>query len=218
MTALIVLGILLLLILLVLYIRVGVLVCFGEETTFTIVVGPFKKSLAKKDSAKKTKKKEKGASSQKAKPKKHLPRPTKDEIFSLIGAVRAALSKALLKTRGRIRIAPLDVSVCFGGEDKAKTTQTYGLANAVCAAVMPKARTLLSIPRNDIRFSLDFERAETTASGTVGVSIRPIHVLIIAFALAKPLVCWFMAFRKAHKDDAPPRPAEEKIVTNDAAA
>ena len=109
MTALIVLGILLLLILLVLYIRVGVLVCFGEETTFTIVVGPFKKSLAKKDSAKKTKKKEKGASSQKAKPKKHLPRQTKDEIFSLIGAVRAALSKALLKTRGRIRIAPLDV-------------------------------------------------------------------------------------------------------------
>ncbi len=218
MTALIVLGILLLLILLVLYIRIGVLIRFGDATVFTITVGSFKKTLAKKEDAGKPKKEKKTAASKKPKPKKRLPRPTKDEIFSLVGAVRTALSKALSKMRGRIRIAPLDVYVCFGGEDKAKTAQSYGIANAVCAAVMPKARTLLNIPQNDIQFSLDFEKPETTASGVVGISIRPIHVLIIAFALAKPLLRWFLDFRKAHKNDAPSEPAEQKTVTNDAAA
>lgn len=219
MIGLMILGALLLLILLVLYTRVGVLIRFGDATTFTLTVGRFKKSLAKKDAAEKPKKeKGKTVSEKKTKPKKRLPRPTKDEIFSLIDAVCAALSKALSKMRGRIRIAPLDVQVCFGGEDKAKTAQTYGIANAVCAAVMPKARTLLSIPRNDIQFSFDFEKTETTTAGAVGISIRPIHALIIAFALAKPLLRWFMTFRKTHKDDAPPEPAEQKPVTNDAAA
>ena len=67
MIGLIILGILLLLILLVLYTRVGVLIRFGDATTFTLTVGRFKKSLAKKDASQK-----KGASQKKPVPSNRM--------------------------------------------------------------------------------------------------------------------------------------------------
>ena len=47
------------------------------------------------------------------------------------------------------------------------------------------------------------DAAQTRAEGTVGISVRIGDILAIAFALAGPLLKWFLRFKRAHAHDAP---------------
>lgn len=201
MTALWILGAILLLILLLLLLRVGVHICFGDELRITALAGPARIQIMPKPERKKPEKpkKEKPAKAKDEKPeageKKSLGLTAAD-IRSALPALWEALKRGLRKTRRRLRIDPMQLSVCFGGDDPAQIAETYGWANAAMWTVMPELERLVRMPDPRIHLETDFNAPETRVSGEVGLCFRVGDLLAIGFAFAGPLLRWFMAFRK----------------------
>ena len=210
MTALKVIGVILLLILILLLLRVGVIVDFGDTLRVRLRIGPFRRKLLPNEKEKKvdgqvgTEKTvdEKTLKQKKTRGHPELPPFTFDEWKELAGVVFGTLGRTLRRTCRRTRIDPLEVGVTLAGDDPAVTAQTYGRANAALWMVMPKLEELFCIPRPSIYLGLDFEKKETSAEGTVGVSLRVWDLLAILFTLAFPLAGWFLRYRKKHKNDA----------------
>ena len=174
MVALWILGILLLLIILLLLLRVGVRIRFGDELCVTATAGPIRLQLVPKPEKEK-----------KEKPKKETASGAKKE--------------GLRRTRQRLRIDPMQLSVCFGGDDPARVAETYGWANVAMWTVMPEVEKLTRMPDPRIHLETDFNAAETRVSGEVGLSFRIGDLVSIGIAFAGPALKWFRAFRKAQK-------------------
>ena len=197
MAALWILGILLALILLLLLLRVGVHVRFGDALCVTAMAGPVRLQLVPKPEKKPEKpKKEKPVKEKPAEEKRKKLDLTPGDIRSALPALWASLKRGLRKTRKRLRIDPMRLSVCFGGDDPAQTAETYGWANAVMWTVMPELEKLTNMPNPRVHLETDFTAAETRISGEVGLSFRIGDLLAIGFAFAGPALRWFMAFRK----------------------
>ena len=201
MAALWILGILLALILLLLLLRVGVHVRFGDALCVTAMAGPVRLQLVPKPEKKKPEKpkKEKRVKEKPEKPAEEKRKKldlTPGDIRSALPALWASLKRGLRKTRKRLRIDPMRLSVCFGGDDPAQTAETYGWANAVMWTVMPELEKLTNMPDPRVHLETDFTAAETRISGEVGLSFRIGDLLAIGFAFAGPALRWFMAFRK----------------------
>ena len=201
LAALWILGILLVLILLLLLLRVGVHVRFGDELYVTAMAGPVRLQLVPKPEKKGAEKpkKEKPPKEKKEKPaseKRKKPVLTPGDIRSALPAVWESLKRGLRKTRQRLRIDPLRLSVCFGGDDPAQTAETYGWANAAMWTVMPELEKLTNMPDPRIHLETDFNAPDTRVSGEVGLSFRIGDLLAIGFAFAGPALRWFMAFRR----------------------
>ena len=206
MTALKVLGIILLFFLLLSFLRVGVIVAFGVEQNVRLRIGPVKLTvLPKKEKKPKEEKKTDEPPAEektpKEKKKRALPKLTSSELRSLVGTAFGALGRTLRRTCRRTRIDPLEVCVVFAGDDPADTAQTYGYACAALWTFTPKLEELFYIPNPSIHLEMDFQAGETTAEGTVGVSLRVCDLLAILFTLAVPLGRWFLRWRKAHRND-----------------
>ena len=206
MTALKVLGIILLFFLLLSFLRVGVIVAFGVEQNVRLRIGPVKLTvLPKKEKKPKEEKKTDEPPAEektpKEKKKRALPKLTPAELCSLVGTAFGALGRTLRRTCRRTRIDPLEVCVIFSGDDPADTAQTYGYANAALWTLMPKLEELFYIPAPSIHLGMDFQAGETTAEGTVGVSLRVCDLMAILFTLAVPLGKWFLRWRRAHRND-----------------
>ena len=221
MTAWKVLGIVLLFFLLLSFLRVGVIAAFGAELRVRLRVGPVKLTILPKRE-KKAKKEEKAddppaeTEPPKEKKKRALPRLTLAEIYDLAGALFGVLGRTLRRACRRTRIDPLEVCVVFAGDDPADTAQTYGYACAALWTFMPKLEELFYIPNPSIHLDMDFQAKETTAEGTVSVSLRVCDLFAILFALAGPMAKWFLRWRGAHRNDPKPTaqaetqpPAEE---------
>lgn len=214
MTALWILGILLVLLILLLLLRVGVHVRFGDALCVTALAGPIRIQIVPKPERKKPEKpkKEKPAKAKEEKPeggeKKSLGLTAAD-IRSALPALWESLKRGLKKTRQQLRIEPMRLSVCFGGDDPAQVAETYGWANAAMWTVMPELEKLTNMPDPRIHLETDFNAAETRVSGEVGLRCRIGGLLAIGFAFAGPALRWFMAFRK-EKAAAEKRDAEEK--------
>ena len=201
LAALWILGILAVLILLLLLLRVGVHVRFGDELYVTAMAGPVRLQLVPKPEKKGAEKprKAKPPKEKKEKPadeKRKKPALTPGDIRSALPALWESLKRGLRKTRQRLRIDPLRLSVCFGGDDPAQTAETYGWANAAMWTVMPELEKLTNMPDPRIHLETDFNAPDTRASGEVGLSFRIGDLLAIGFAFAGPALRWFMAFRK----------------------
>ena len=210
MTALKVLGIILLIFLLLSFLRVGVIAAFGAEQNVRLRIGPVKLTvLPKKEKKPKEKTDEPPAEEKtpKEKKKRALPKLTFSELRSLVGTAFGALGRTLRRTCRRTRIDPLEVCVIFAGDDPADTAQAYGYANAALWTFMPKLEELFYIPAPLIHLGMDFQTGETTAEGTVGVSLRVCDLMAILFTLAVPLGKWFLCWRSAHRND--PKPAAQ---------
>lgn len=210
MTALKVIGVILLIVFLIGLIRVGAVVRFGEELGLTLLIGPFRITLlpakekkAQKDSEEKKKKAaEKGKTEQKDKKKdRSLPKLARDEWTDLIQTALAALKEVARRTCKRLRIDPLEILVVFGGEDPADIAQSYGYASAAMWGVMPHLEDLFNIPDPSLHLRMDYDAKKSRAEGTVGLSLRIWDGLVIAFALLGPMLKWYRRFRKAHKND-----------------
>ena len=199
MTALKVIGVILLIVFLIGLIRVGAVVRFGEELGLTLLIGPFRIALLP---AKEKKAAERGKTEQQDKKKdRSLPKLTRDEWKDLIKIALAALKEMARRACKRLRINPLEILVVFGGEDPADIAQSYGYASAAMWGVMPHLEDLFHIPDPSLHLRMDYDAKKTRAEGTVGLSLRIWDGLVIAFALLGPMLKWYRRFRKAHKND-----------------
>ena len=61
---------------------------------------------------------------------------------------------------------------------------------------MPKLEELFYIPKPSVYLGMDFTKAENSAEGTVGVSLRVCDLFAILFALAVPVGKWFLRWRR----------------------
>ena len=191
MTALKVIGIILLILLLIASVRVRALARFGEKTELTLFVGPFRMTLLPE--------KEKKPAPDGRKKRWKLPKLTRAEKKELIHVAFAALRETARRACKRLCIDPFEILVVFGGEDPADIAQRYGYANALMWGVMPQLEDLFRIPKPSLHLRMDYSAKETRAEGTVGLSMRVWDGLFIACALFAPLLKWYRHFRKAHK-------------------
>lgn len=209
MTALKVIGVILLIFLLIGFLRVGGVVLFGDELCVKLRVGhicltvfPRGKKKKKKEKPKAEKPKEEKTEAE-AKPKtKHaFPKPTVEDLLDLVQTALSALGAMVRRACKRVRIDPLDVTVVFGGTDPAAVATSYGAASAVIFAQMPKLEERFYIPNPSLHLRMDFDAAGTTAKGQVGVSLRISDLFAIVFTLLIPLAKWFLRFKRAHRHD-----------------
>ena len=112
MTALKVIGIILLIFILIGFLRVGALMQFGDELRVQLSVGPFRFTLLpakekKETPKKKAKEKKPKSEGEEAKQKKKpsLPKPTKEELRDLITTALSALKETAKRTCKRLRIS-----------------------------------------------------------------------------------------------------------------
>ena len=217
MIALWILGILALLVAAVLLLRVGVRVSFGRELRVVVQVGPVRVVLLPKEKEKKKAKKEtpkKKETSSKKKPKEKG-KFTFDDVKSAFPVFFEALKKALGKIRRRMRVDPMEISVCFAGEDPAKVAQMYGWANTVMWTAMPQLEQLIHIPHPHIHLEVDYNRFTTQAEGNVGISFRVGDLLSIGLTLLVPALKWYLAWKKEKRPDGGKRvKAEENVKDN----
>lgn len=208
MTALKVIGIILLILLFLALLRVGVIVRFGEELVVKLRVGPVCMTVLPKNEKKAKKKrkeeksKEKTGETEEPKKKLSLPRPTPGELKELLSTVFSALGAMLRAVCRRLRIDPLEIAVTFGGTDPADIAQAYGYASAAMWTLMPHAEELFNIPHPSLHLDMDYGAEKTAVKGSVGLSFRIGDMIAIAFALAIPLLKWYLRFKKAHQEGA----------------
>lgn len=207
-----ILGILILLIVLILCLRVGAEVSFGEELRVVAKVGPAKitilprpeKPEKEEKTAKKPKKKpKKAAKPAEEKPKAEPFKPTFQDIKEGFPTLFDALKRALAKTRRRMRIDPLRVSIVFGGPDPVDLTQAYGWANTAMWTVMPQLEELMHIPDPHIHLEPDFESPNTRISGSLGLSFRVGDLVNIGLTAGIPALRWYLSLRKKNKPAKP---------------
>lgn len=200
----IILGVIAALIVVILCLRAGVTVSFGEELRVTARIGPRTLQIipAPEKKPKKAKPQEKKPPAEKkpSKEKKKLDiHLTFDDIRGALRAVWQSLQRTLRRIGQRIRIDPMDVSIVLGDENPANTAEWYGWVNTAVWTVMPRLEEWVHMPRPHVHMAMDFNAMETKISGTVGVSFRIGDLLAIGFAAAGPLLRFGIPFLKKQK-------------------
>ncbi|MEG2176047.1 MAG: hypothetical protein RRY97_04155 [Oscillibacter sp.] len=202
-----ILGGIVVLIVLVLWMRLGVYVTFGgDRTTVDLTIGPFKIRLSPTETGeeKTEKKPEKEPEKQAEKTRTQLPKALFATIRSAVAALAPAGKKALHRTRKSIKIHPLRLSVIIGGsENAAEAAQHYGYAQAAVWTVMPPLEELLVIPDPRIHIGLDFGAATIQAEGEVGARIRIGTLISLGLCLGIPALKWYLSYRKQSKEQPP---------------
>ena len=208
MTALTVIGIIVLLVLLIGFVRLGAVVAFGDGLRVRLRVGavcvtvyPRKK---RKKRAKPPKEEKPGSeTSKEPKPKKKhpLPKPSLDELLDLADTAFGALRATVRRACKRLRIDPMELTVVFGDWDPALAAMLYGSANTLMFAIMPRAEDTFDIPDPSLHLRLDYDRQGVAAEGALGVSVRVCDLFAIALTLLVPMAKWYLRYQKAHKND-----------------
>lgn len=218
----IILGVIALIIILVLCLRVGVRVEFGDALRITAQVGFIRMQIVPPP----TRAPKKPSKAQENAPKSAEKAPKKGRKklnFHLTGAdIRAALSAAWQAMQGalrragrRIRIDPLDVNVIIADEDPVNTAQWYGWACTAMWTVLPRLEELHQLLDPHVHLEMDFSATRTRASGTVGIRYRVGDMLAIGFAAAWPLLRFGIPFLRRQRAL---RKAEEKRIAAEKAA
>ena len=184
MAALWILGILLALIVAALFLRVGVRIAFGQELRVTAAAGPVRIQIVpsppkKPKNEKKPKEKKDASEKQKTPPRE---------------------KRKLRKTRQRLRIDPMRVSVILGGEENpAASAETYGWISAAVWTFMPRLEELMRIPDPYIHLDVDYNARETRAEGEIGLSFQIRDLFAIGFAFGIPALKWLLRWKKEKK-------------------
>lgn len=231
MTALIVLGCILLFFIFLLSIKVKIIISYSDEIALTVHVlglkikilpakkkkGPhsmsakkaekIKKKLREKKlkkneaSRKKAAKKEEEKQNKTEKPKKTLP-----EILYIIGLVRTLAAK-VIKTffnHLRIDIAKLKVVVATG--DAASTAIAYGAITQAINLLFPILEEVknFSLPKEtDIDVSVDYLSEGITADIKLGFALRVWHVFAVAFGALFKLIGYLIKNPRPQKKATP---------------
>ena len=200
----IILGVIAALIVVILCLRVGVTISFGEELRVTARIGPKTMQIIpapeKKPQKAKPQKKEPPAGKKPSKEKKKLNlHLTFDDIRGALRAVWQSVQRTLRRIGQRIRIDPMNVSIVLGDENPANTAEWYGWVNTTVWTVMPRLEEWLHMPHPYVHMAMDFDAMETKVSGIVGISLRIGDLLSIGFAAAGPLLRFGIPFLKKQK-------------------
>ena len=210
MTAFLVIGIVLLILLFLASVRVGVIFHFGDQTTLKLRIGPARLTILPKTKSKS--KKEKQTETADATPKKSAAEKKKNkltagEIYDLVTAVISGL-KAMARRAGKhLHVDPLELSAVIGGSDPAEVAQRFGAASAAVWSLMPQAEEIIHIPDPAIHLDMDYNAPQTVVSGTVGLSFRVGNMIEFIVAVAIPLLRWYRTYRKAHANGQKPNEA-----------
>ena len=199
MTALWIVGILLLILLAVQLCRVGVRLTFGEETRVTARFGPVRVQLLP-PKEKKPPKKEKPKKKETKKPAKEPWKPDFSTIWGSLPELWRILKKGLRMTFRRIRISPMAFSAVIGGEGPADTAILAGNRNAALWSVLPPLQELVDMPDAHVHMEPDLQGGESNVSGDVGLSFLIWDMTVIGFACGIPLIKWFIKLRKQAPD------------------
>ena len=206
MAALWILGILLALIVAALFLRVGVRIAFGQELRVTAAAGPVRMQIVPRPPKKPKKQK-------KHKEKKNPPEKQKaalrekwklgltpGDIRSALPYLWKSLQGGLRKTRQRLRIDPMQVSVILGGEeDPAASAETYGWISAAVWTFMPRLEELMRIPDPYIHLDVDYNARETRAEGEIGLFFQIRDLFAIGLAFGIPALKWLLRWKKEKK-------------------
>ena len=208
MVVLWILGILAALIVLLLLLRIGVRISFGEELRVTAMAGPVKLQLLPKQEGKEKKPKKERPQ----KPKKEKKKPSEGEqtgkkkslgltfedITGAIPAVWNAIKGALHHTRMRLKIDPMQLRITFGGEPD-QVAKLYGWGCSAMWTVLPTLERLTRMPDPEVHLRMDYDAPKTKVEGEVGLSFQIRDLFRIGFAAAWPVLKWGIVFLKAKK-------------------
>ena len=200
-----ILGILLLLLIFLLLLRLGVEVSFGAQLCVKVRIGPGRiQILPRKGKRKDTKKEEDAA--REAGTTRELDLALADIRPELPKLLRA-LKRALGKTRQRLLIKPMALSITIGGKDPATVGETYGWCNALVWQIMPQLEELVRMPDPYVHLDCDFTGGPTRAEGQLGLSLRVWDMLLIGTVLTMPVLD---CLKRAKKRKAERLAREEK--------
>jgi hypothetical protein len=206
MTALLVLGIILLFFVFLLSLRATVTVCYGEELSLFVKVLFLRiKILPKKEkkgsgslSAKKAKKirdklalkKKKKAVAAKEKKlakeekKKHKKKKSIGEILDLLRLITALLGVVIRKFSKHIRIHLSRLKLTVATADAATTAVAYGAATQTLSVLFPLLESVkqIRLPKeNELDVGIDFLSDTPSFDLKLSVSLRVWHVFDVAF-------------------------------------
>jgi len=210
MTALKILGVILLIFLLIGFLRLGAVVTFGDGLRIRAQIGVVKLTIYPRKKRKKKAKKPKADKPEQPKPqdkpkakkkKLSLPKPTLSELLDLADTAFSALGATARRACHRVHIDPLELTVVFADWDPVLAARLYGAANTLMYAVMPRAEETFDIPDPSLHLRVDFEGQGIEAKGALGVSLRVCDLFAIAFTLIIPMAKWFLRFKRAHRHD-----------------
>lgn len=210
MTWLWILAVIVLLIVLLCWTRVGAWAAFGGEgVRLDVQVGLLRIHILPA----KPKKAEKPPKEKKPKKAKKKPEEGKSEgglSFTLedgkdaLRTLLPPLKRALRRLGRGIRVKPLRLSLVLGGqEDPAAAAQTYGELQAAVWSGMPLLERLADIREPYIHTDVDFNAPGTAAEGEVGITLRIGTLLAMGFGMAFPALGWFLRWRKRCKTRPP---------------
>ncbi|MBQ9393285.1 MAG: DUF2953 domain-containing protein [Oscillospiraceae bacterium] len=207
-----ILGAVALLLLALALLPLGVRASYDGELRLALRIGPVERVLipapektkptaeaAKQDEKKEKKKKEVHISAR--------------QIRQGLPTLWAALKKALHRTRRRLRLYPVELSVTFGGEDPASVAQTYGWAETAMWTVMPQLERLTRMPDPHVHLGVDYNAAATVFSGRAGATLRLGDLVVIVLTFGIPALRWYLSVTKENaakeQEPAPQAPHRE---------
>lgn len=201
--------------------RAGLLVELGERISVDVTVGFLRFRAAPSKSGKKKSEKtaetaKKSAKSRK-RPRKKIPKPTREDLKSAYHMLWGPSGRALRRFGRGIRIWPLELSATLGGrDDPAAAAERYGYLCAAVWTVMPQLEEWLDIRQPAIHMNVDFDAADLRIRGRVGASMRIGTLLSIGLGLAVPALRWLLRFTKAHQNDPKGNDPKESKPRTDA--
>ncbi len=215
-----ILVVIILLIALLCWTRVGVWAAFGGgalclDVKFGLLrvhILPAKAKKPKKPKEEKsTKEKKKKKPSKEAGEEKENPKLsfTLEDGKDALRALLPPLKRGLSRTRRGIRVKPLRLFLELGGqEDPAAAVQLYGELQAAVWTGMPLLEKLLDIRDPYIHTGVDFNASSAAMEGEVGATIRIGTLLAVGFGMAFPALGWLLRWRKRCKT-RPPKPEKK---------
>ena len=214
-----ILGVILLLLVLLLWTRVGVWAALDRDKVlrldarfglFRIHVLPAKPRKPKaEEKPPKPKKPKREKPPKEAAPEKGTLSFALEDLRDALDTVLPALSRALRRLGRGIQIKPLRLSLVLGGlEDPAAAAETYGKLQAAAWTGMPLLEQLLDIRDPYIHTDVDFQAKDTAVEGEAGITLRIGTLLAMGFGVAFPALGWFLRWRKRCKT-RPPKPEKK---------
>ena len=190
-----------LLFLLICLLRVGAEVSFQDRVEVSLRIGPVKRKIFPPGSSprKAAKKKEEppGETAAKKVKKRTLPKLSAADLKEAFAVLGPVVCRALDRTRRKIRISPLQLSLTLGGlEDPAGAAEAYGLLQAAVWSVMPALERYLVIPDPFIHLDVDFQAEDLRLRGQAGVTARIGALMIVGLGAGIPALRWFIKLQK----------------------
>ncbi len=202
MTALIVIGCILLFFLLLGLLKVGVAVAYADKTPqVRVVAGPVKITLlpAKPKKEKKSKKEKKKKPEKPKKPKKPK-KPGKTEasgesgeekpktpVTELLKRFVPPALNALNRFRRKLSIDRLTLHYTVASGDAAKTGESYGKISAIVGAVLPLLHQTFQIKKQDVRVDVSFVTTEPVIYADLQLTIAIWQIVYVGLAMLPAL-------------------------------